>query len=131
MNGKLWSPFLVMNSSFKHKTMSGFDPNKSRVSADKLAEFLSSPIVDDITSVPGIGPATAEKLKEDNVETTVQLIGIFFTLKAPGMTQQEHVDAMWYYLQELGVNSFRSGIVQCIAEKANIMIPGIYDGQNN
>lgn len=32
---------------------------------------------------------------------------------------------MW--LQSKGINSHRSTIVQCIAEKANILFPGIYD----
>lgn len=107
--------------------MSGFDPKKSKVSADKLAEFLASPLGDDITMVPGIGDVAAEKLAMDNVITTFQLIGIFLTLKGKDMTQNEHLDAFWFYLQDLGINSFRSGIVQCIAEKTNIMIPGIYD----
>lgn len=31
------------------------------------------------------------------------------------------------FLQSKGVNSYRSGIVQCIAEKCNILMPGIYD----
>lgn len=106
--------------------MSGFDINKSRVSDDKLSEFLASPVVTDITSVPGIGDATAEKLAEDNIKSTHQLIGIFLTLKDPGMTQRQHCDAMWFYLQALDINSYRSGIVHCIAEKTNIMIPGIY-----
>lgn len=104
-----------------------FNPNKSKVSEEKMAEFLAAPISEDLTSVPGIGPVTVERLKEDNVETTFQLFGIFLSLKAKGFTQKQHLDAMWYYLQDLHVNSCRSGIVLCIAEKANIMIPGIYD----
>lgn len=29
----------------------------------------------------------------------------------------EHCDKFWAFLQSKGVNSYRSGIVQCIAEK--------------
>lgn len=109
---------------------SGYNPERSRVSSDKLAEFLSSPLTDEILDVPGIGPVAKEKLKDDNVETPVQLLGVFFTMKAPQMSQREHCDAMWFYLQDLGINSSRSGIVQCIAEKGNILIPGIYSSDD-
>lgn len=105
----------------------GFDINRSRISNNKMATFLVGDVVDDITSVPGIGPGTQEKLKTQGVETTIQLLGIFFTMKGLGMNQTQHCDAMWYYLQELGINAFRSGIVHAIAEKSNIMIPGIYE----
>lgn len=108
--------------------MSAFDPNKSKVSADKLAEFLAAPLEEDITMVPGIGDMAAKYLETDNVTTTFQLIGIFLTLKGKDMTPKQHLDAFWFYLQDIGINSYRSGIVQCIAEKTNIMIPGIYTG---
>ena len=42
----------------------GFDVNRSQVSEDQLAKFLADDIREDITSVPGIGPAAAKKLAE-------------------------------------------------------------------
>jgi hypothetical protein len=105
----------------------GFDPSRSRVSYDTMAAFIASPVTDDILSVPGIGPATAEKLSNDNIDTTYQLIGLFLTLKGKNMTQQVHCDAFWFYLQSIGVNAARSGIVHSIAEKTNIMMPGIFE----
>lgn len=33
------------------------------------------------------------------------------------MSCVEHCDKFWAFLQSKGVNSYRSGIVQCIAEK--------------
>eukprot|EP00924_Labyrinthula_sp_SR-Ha-C_P016767 snap_masked-scaffold_6-processed-gene-14.36-mRNA-1 protein AED:0.41 eAED:0.41 QI:0/-1/0/1/-1/1/1/0/122 len=110
----------------------GFDVNRSRVSDDALAEFLSSAIVENIESVPGIGPAAAKKLAEETendaaVETTFQLIGKFLSLRGKGMNTQEHCDAMWYYLKEKGVNSYRAGIVHALAERCNIMIPDIFN----
>lgn len=110
----------------------GFDVNRSRVSDSALAEFLAHPISDDITTVPGIGAAAAAKLaqkaSDDDtpIETTYQLIGKFLSLKGKGIESKEHCDAMWFYLQAKGVNSYRAGIVHSIAEKTNIMIPGIY-----
>ena len=102
-------------------------------SADSLAKFLEDEIDEDITSVPGIGAAAAKKLKagEDGVNTAYQLFGRFLTLKSAGCSAQEHCDAMWFWLQAKGVSSHRSGIVQCLAEKLEIMMPGLYQGGEN
>ncbi|GBG26084.1 Hypothetical Protein FCC1311_023042 [Hondaea fermentalgiana] len=112
--------------------MAGFDPSKSMVKEDALAAFLAAPISEDLEQVPGIGPAAkkalAVPLKGDQaVTTTYQLVGKFLTLRAAGMTQQEHLDAMWHWLNARGISSHRAGIVHSIAEKCNLMIPGIYD----
>ena len=48
------------------------------------------------------------------------------TLKSKGASSQEHCDAMWYWLQGKGVSSHRSGIVQCLVEKLEIMMPSLY-----
>ena len=55
----------------------GFDVNRSQVSASALANFLAEEIREDITSVPGIGPAAAAALATDadgepGVKTTYQ-----------------------------------------------------------
>eukprot|EP00204_Picochlorum_oklahomense_P003279 CAMPEP_0118806326 /NCGR_PEP_ID=MMETSP1161-20130426/31142_1 /TAXON_ID=249345 /ORGANISM="Picochlorum oklahomensis, Strain CCMP2329" /LENGTH=81 /DNA_ID=CAMNT_0006735475 /DNA_START=58 /DNA_END=300 /DNA_ORIENTATION=+ len=78
----------------------GFDVNRSKVSDDALAEFLSKPVEEDITTVPGIGPKAAEILAKNcendpGIETTFQLIGKFLSLKGKGMGSKEHCDAMW------------------------------------
>jgi hypothetical protein len=109
----------------------GFDVNRSQVSADALAKFLAADLSENITTVPGIGPKAAQVLavataEDSGVRTTFQLIGKFLCLRGPGMSTQEHCDAFWNYLKLKGVDSHRSGIVHAIAEKVNIMIPGIY-----
>jgi hypothetical protein len=43
------------------------------------------------------------------------------------VSTREHMEKVWYFLQEKGISSHRSGIVRCLAEKLNSMIPGIYD----
>ena len=63
------------------------------------------------------------------VETTYQLIGKFLSLKGKGMSSKEHMDAFWFYLKARGVDSHRSGIVDAIARKVDVMIPGIADYQ--
>jgi hypothetical protein len=104
----------------------GYDPNKSKVSQDKMADFLLADIDPDITSVPGIGPAAVRNLAESNITTTYQLIGQFLLLRGDNMGTQAHCDAFWYWLQEQGINAHRSGIIETIAEKVETMMPGLY-----
>lgn len=63
----------------------GYDPQKSRVAEDTLADFLRAPLTGDLTEVPGIGPAAVNKLAAgedgESVENTFQLIGKFLMLK--------------------------------------------------
>jgi hypothetical protein len=109
----------------------GFDPNRSTVSDDSKDQFLRAPLSEDLNSVPGIGPVSRTRLAsgegDDKVETTHQLIAKFLAFRGPGVTCAEQCDAMWYYLQSLGIAAHRAGIVLCIAEKVNTMIPGTYD----
>ncbi|KAG5180527.1 hypothetical protein JKP88DRAFT_185579 [Tribonema minus] len=114
----------------------GYDPKRSKVTDEKLAEFIRQPITGELTEVPGIGPAAVKKLAagegSNKVANTYQLIGKFLSLKGgddSGKTIQtiEHCDRFWYWLKEMGISSYRSGIVNAIAEKCNTWIPGIYD----
>ncbi len=109
----------------------GFSEDKSRVSMEALARFLTDNICEDLRSVPGIGSEAVKKLKKNaegdsSVETTYQLIGKFLSLKGKDMTSQEHMDAFWFYLQSRGISAHRSGIVFSIAQKVDLMMPGIY-----
>jgi hypothetical protein len=36
-------------------------------------------------------------------------------------------DRFWHWLKGVGISAYRSGIVKAIAEKANALVPGIYD----
>lgn len=116
------------------KVLTGFDPRRSNIAPSTLADFLKNDINEDITSVPGIGPAAAKSLAMVNpnlpgdypVETTFQLIGKFLSLREKGMKPADHANAMWIWLQNKGIIAYRSGIVLAIAEKVNTMIPGIY-----
>jgi hypothetical protein len=58
----------------------GYDPRRSRVSDDRLNDFLRGKITGDLTEVPGIGPAAVKKLSQsdidgDRITNTFQLIG--------------------------------------------------------
>ena len=109
----------------------GFDANRSQVSEDQLAKFLAEDVREDVTSIPGIGPAAAKTLaksdeRDSAVLTTYQLFGKFLSLRGPGMTTEEHCDAFWQWLALKGINSHRSGIVLAVAEKLDIAFPGLY-----
>ncbi|TYZ67869.1 hypothetical protein PybrP1_002406 [[Pythium] brassicae (nom. inval.)] len=116
----------------------GYDPQKSRVAEDTLADFLRAPLTGDLTEVPGIGPAAVTKLGAgedgDVIENTFQLIGKFLMLKKNSSENDDglvdcaaHCDAFWFWLKSKGITAYRSGIVMAIAEKVNTMLPGIYD----
>lgn len=106
--------------------MSGYDPNKSKISQTRMGEFLLSDIDEEITTIPGIGESSKALLKEVDIETSYQLFGQFLMLKASGSTTQEHCDAFWFWLKDVGINSYRSGIIETIAEKLETSMPGIY-----
>jgi hypothetical protein len=114
----------------------GFDPERSCLNTDTVAAFVDAPVQADITSVPGIGPASAALLAAgdevgERVQTTLQLLGKFLSFFAEGVDAQEACDAMWYWLQNKGVaGGHRAGIVLCLAEKLNRMIPGVCDLQD-
>jgi hypothetical protein len=131
-----------------------FHPNKSHVSASALSEFLNAELQMEITSVPGIGPATAELLRQTRVRMVSSsgaevllepitsahgLIGVFLAFKsgpvdpATGRVRHlppvEHMERFyrWYCSVVTGATKFRAGTCNAIAEKANIAFPGIYD----
>eukprot|EP01031_Cornospumella_fuschlensis_P034030 gene34030-41189_t len=105
-----------------------FNPNKSKVSDARLADFIQAPLTGDLNEVPGIGPATVELLKKEGISTTFQLIGKYLSLKDEGVGPIEHADRFFYWLASIGTPAgFRSGIVHSIAEKMNITFVGIYD----
>ena len=106
-----------------------FDPSKSLVKPDKLQDFLREEIVEDIQSVPGIGRVAAESMAEDGIHTTYQLIGKFLSF-CDGSTTQQVCDNFWLWLSEHRVAGWRSGVTEAIAEKANMMIPGIYNAED-
>lgn len=115
-------------SSRRSKSKLTFDLTKTTmVSEEALCNFMSSPLSDDLTSVPGIGEATAQKLKDAGMLTTTQLVGAFLTYKRPEFTVQQHCDAFYRSLRSAGVTTTAASITLSIAEKANKMIPGIFD----
>mmetsp|Transcript_1865 Transcript_1865/g.1675 ORF Transcript_1865/g.1675 Transcript_1865/m.1675 type:complete len:120 (-) Transcript_1865:81-440(-) len=108
----------------------GYHPEKSKVSADKLSDFVRLQLSGDLKEVPGIGPKTEEALKAAGISTTFGLIGKYLTLKEEGVGPVEHTDRFYYWLKSVvppSAGQFRAGIVRSICEKVNLTFPGLYE----
>lgn len=115
----------------------GYDPKKSKVSADTMETWRASTINGDLKQVPGIGEAAIKKFMAvqdpaNRVTNTYQLIGKYLTLKGPEddeveVTIGETNQKFWYYLKSLEISSHRSAIVLAISEKVAQFFPGFYD----
>mmetsp|Transcript_1057 Transcript_1057/g.1758 ORF Transcript_1057/g.1758 Transcript_1057/m.1758 type:complete len:122 (+) Transcript_1057:154-519(+) len=108
-----------------------YHPKRSQVSDEQLARFLISPITGAVDEVPGVGPVAKRKLAEaeDNIQTTHQLLGKFLSFKGKETDCIEHLEEFNHWLETIGISRYgRVGIVRSIAEKANTMMPGIYEG---
>jgi hypothetical protein len=73
------------------------------------------------------GPAAEEKLSHEGITTPFQLLGKYLSLRTKDMSVQEHCDAFFNWIAEVGINHQRHTIVRCIAEKANSMMPGLFN----
>mmetsp|Transcript_14373 Transcript_14373/g.23788 ORF Transcript_14373/g.23788 Transcript_14373/m.23788 type:complete len:114 (-) Transcript_14373:193-534(-) len=105
-----------------------FDPKRSTVQDDKLAEFVNLQLSGDLTEIPGIGPAAVKTLADQGVSTSFGLIGKYLMFKEEGVECVEHCDRFYLWLKAIGINSNRGSIVHSIAERLDQQFPGIYDG---
>lgn len=112
-----------------------YEPEKSRISEDKLADFLRAPITGDLTEIPYLSRCAIRKLAtgDDKITNTFQLIGKYLLLKTcigkidDIIDNKTHCNKFYNWLKSKGIQSYRNDIVMIIAEKVNIMIPGIYN----
>lgn len=105
-----------------------FNPQNSKVAEDTLGDFVRGAIEENLETVPGIGPATVAKLNNEGITSTFQLIAKFLSMKDEGVESVEHCERFYQWLIHIGTPAgFRAGIVHSIAEKMNILMPGIYD----
>ena len=107
-----------------------FDRTKSQIKEDAKAEFLVAPWDSDLEDVPGIGPKTAELLREKGITTLYQLAGVFLTFKAAGVDEDAWCQKMWEYLSSIGCpGGYRAGVIDCLGEKLCLSFPGVYTPQ--
>ena len=70
----------------------------------------------DLNEVPGVGPATIQKLAAVGVYNSYQLFAKYLSFREdkPGepMSTVTHNDIFWYWLKDAGITSHRSAIVR-------------------
>lgn len=103
-----------------------FDPNRSKTSDSALAAWLSSPVSDDLKAVPGIGEAMEGKFSAVGVQTQYQLFGVYLSLKGEEVSSVACAERFYQWLVKSGITHKRGEITQAVAEKLNMMFPGIY-----
>ena len=119
----------TMSQKEKRKIPSDcYDPRKSIADDNTIEDFIRAPLSRDMESVPGVGPANAEMLRNEGVDTPHQLLAVYLMLS--GLTEDpvDLSDRFYYWLQMAGVNSNRNTIVEVVARKTNHWVPGVYDG---
>jgi hypothetical protein len=106
----------------------GFDPSRSRESLHSMPEWIMKEITGNILEVPGVGKTTSKLLAANGITTTYCLLGKYLMLKEDDVGPVELADKFWYYLNSINTPlGYRSVIVLSVAEKLNIIFPGIYD----
>jgi len=119
-----------MSKSHSKDTDCAYNPAKSHTSQASLLNFIRSPVNDvDLTCVPGIGSKCVDVFREHHIVTVTQLIGKYLMLKNdPCMTGKTLAQMYYNWLSnEVKIHSHQNEIVQAIAERCNLMIPGIYN----
>ena len=69
----------------------------------------------------------AEKFAAEGITTPFQLLAKYLSFRGKGVSVQAHCDAFFNWIVEIGIVVHRHTIVRCIAEKANFMMPGLYN----
>ena len=120
-------------------TNNTYNPASSKISENTLVDFLRLPLSGNILEIPGIGSKQAILLSRgdigDQITNSFQLIGKFLLMKVKDQNSdedtfidpQEHCKLFYNYLKNKGITTSRNDIVMAIAEKTNIMFPGMYD----
>lgn len=108
--------------------MASFHPERSRVGADTMGEWLRKEISGDLSEVPGVGPASVTAFKANGVSTTYQLFGKFLSLKDEDVGSVEHCERFYLWLNSVGTAAgSRGAVVLAVAEKLNMTFTGLYD----
>jgi hypothetical protein len=123
---------------FIGKVQEGYDPNKSKVSDDKMTAFNESDLTGDLLQIPGIGPAAVAKLLADDppVQNSFHLIGKYMAMcqleqdedgEGPRVDTYSLNQRFWVYLKNLGIVAHRSAIVKAMSSKVGTLLPAFMD----
>lgn len=121
------------------KSMAEYKPSATRTSDSTIATFITAELEEDLSRVPGVGPANKACFEAAGVTTTHQLLAKLLSFKgevrpAPpssplplirvlpqGVPMTEVCDNFYLWLKEVKVNSNRASIIKALAEKVRAL----------
>lgn len=84
-----------------------------------IEEFIASPLIENILSIPGVSERNRDIFKKSGIETTYQLFGMFLLIRGE--------DKFNKWLFKIGIINGEE-IIEMIEEKLNMWIkPSIHD----
>ena len=97
-----------------------YECSRSAAHADTVVEFLQRNIFEeDLESIPGVGPACADVLHKNEMETPVQVLAKFLSFATSDRTQEDMCQAFYEYLKSLNIRGNVHTIVFSISSLAD------------
>jgi hypothetical protein len=110
-----------------HST-SVFSPDASNIKETSLRNFLDADICGlRLNDVPGIGPHTVDRLKDQQITNPIQLLGKFQQHWSPEKPSNEYANEMVQWLRdECGCRANRNTIVMSVLSRLEVTHPGFF-----
>ncbi len=105
--------------------MSVYDPNRSSAGTDTIVDWCRTEGVsasDDITTVPGVGPAFKDVLEDSEIYTVAQMIGLFLMEIDGERSAQEVCQAGSQKRNEGGRKAGKAGLKKQKREEVEMLI---------
>ena len=111
-----------------------YNPNSTHIHEGALITWLQAKDLSDLQTVPGIGPVAKDAIingtkdKHYPITSGYGLLGYFLIKKKPAETVVQHVNRFYSFLvTNCGITTGNAQtITRAIAEKANLMMEGLY-----
>jgi len=118
-----------------------YHPELSTTSRGQLQEFIRAPLTGKLDEIPGIGPANIAHFHtvqeearghggEDVLDSSFQVIGKYMMLRKYGISNIENAQQFYIWLKLKGITSHANNIVEAVAEKVNVFLPGSYSPED-
>jgi hypothetical protein len=117
---------VLANSSNLSKT---YQPERATMSTESFVDFLRNDFPCSLEDIPGIPASAVAKLYKHQIFTAFQLFGKFLSFKTntpQECTEQASLFCEWLANMQID-NVCIHSVTRCIANKANMMFPGMYN----
>ena len=104
-----------------------YDPAKSQISANNLAVFKNAPMGADLMCIPGVGAKCVQHLALAGITTSFQLLGEFLRFRGNNISSEDQCQMFFHWLRTKNIDHCTHCVVQAIAEKCDLLFPGLYD----